>query len=77
MYKKYGDISNKTANDTPQPSQIDLDERKEEDHEILVTIALLNPDARFQVFIFFIFFWKQLNFYTSNTKNISLNNMLI
>lgn len=49
MYKKYGDISNKTISNSPQPSHIDLEERKEEDHEILVTIALLNPDARYQV----------------------------
>lgn len=53
MYKKYGDISNKTSENSPRPSQIDLDERKQEDHEILVTIALLNADARFQVIIFF------------------------
>lgn len=49
MYKKYGDISNRTDPGTPPTSAIDLEERKDSDHEILVTIALLKPDARFAV----------------------------
>jgi hypothetical protein len=48
MYKKYGDISNQSDGGRPS-SSIDLEERKDSDHEILVTIALLNPEARYQV----------------------------
>lgn len=51
MYKKYGDISNHTDPGAPPTSTLDLEERKDSDHEILVTIALLKPDARYTVSI--------------------------
>lgn len=49
MYKKYGDIPNRTKADTPPLSSIEAEERQDSDHEILVTIALLDPDARYKV----------------------------
>jgi hypothetical protein len=48
MYKRCGDISNQTDGGRPS-SSLDLEERRDSDHEILVTVALLNPEARYQV----------------------------
>jgi hypothetical protein len=55
MYKRYGDISNHTTPGSPPLSSMDLEEREDSDHEILVTIALLDPDARYIVLFLYSF----------------------